>query len=60
MILNKVRPDVVVVLTDEKGPAPDRPPGLPVIWCLVGGGEPPAHWGKVVYIAQANPDDDFS
>jgi predicted metal-dependent peptidase len=59
MILNKIRPDVVVVFTDGIGPAPNRSPGLPVIWCLVAGGYPPAHWGKVVHIAQTSPDDDF-
>jgi predicted metal-dependent peptidase len=50
MILNRVRPDVVVVFSDGRGPAPNRSPGLPVIWCLVAGGSPPAHWGKVVHI----------
>ncbi len=42
------KPAVVVVFTDGDGPAPDRPPAVPVIWCLTPGGRPPGGWGRVV------------
>ena len=47
-ILCKLRPDVVVYFTDGCGPAPERPPRMPVIWCLTPIGDPPARWGHVV------------
>lgn len=47
-ILGRHRPDVVVYLTDGAGPTPCRPPPIPVVWCLVPGGSPPARWGRVV------------
>jgi hypothetical protein len=46
--LREHRPDVVVYFTDGWGPAPDSPPRVPVIWCIVGGGEAPAPWGRLV------------
>jgi predicted metal-dependent peptidase len=46
--LRKHKPDVIVYFTDGYGPAPDRPPGVPVIWCLLPGGRVPAPWGRVV------------
>jgi predicted metal-dependent peptidase len=46
--LRKHRPDVVIYFTDGLGPVHDRPPGVPVIWCLVPRGVPPASWGRVV------------
>lgn len=46
--LRKHRADLVIYFTDGHGPAPDRPPGVPVIWCLVPGGVPPATWGRVI------------
>jgi len=46
--LQRHRPDLVVYFTDAFGPPPDRAPPVPVIWCLVPGGEPPADWGRVI------------
>lgn len=42
------KPAVVIVFTDGDGPAPGRPPAVPVIWCLTPGGRPPVAWGRVV------------
>lgn len=47
-----LRPDVAVYFTDGYGPAHERQPGLPVLWCLVPNGQPPADWGKVVRIGE--------
>jgi predicted metal-dependent peptidase len=46
--LAKHRPDLVVYFTDGEGPAPDRAPRCPVIWCLTPEGVRPASWGRVV------------
>jgi predicted metal-dependent peptidase len=46
--LRRLRPDIVIYLTDGYGPAPDRPPRVPVIWCLTPGGQRPASWGRQV------------
>jgi predicted metal-dependent peptidase len=51
--LNTVRPDVIVYFTDGHGPAPERPPRPPVIWCLIEGGKIPATWGRVVRMGSA-------
>ncbi|MCC7542886.1 MAG: hypothetical protein IT379_42110 [Deltaproteobacteria bacterium] len=40
--------DVAVYFTDGEGPAPERAPALPVVWCLVPRGRAPARWGRVV------------
>ena len=42
------RPDVLVYFTDGFGPAPEKNPGVPVIWCLTEEGQRPAKWGSVV------------
>jgi hypothetical protein len=39
------RPDVVVYFTDGFGPAPDKAPSVPVLWCVTPGGMKPAPWG---------------
>ena len=41
------RPDLVIYLTDGYGEAPERPPSVPVIWCLTPGGEAPTTWGRI-------------
>jgi predicted metal-dependent peptidase len=41
-------PDVLIYLTDGYGPAPDDPPGYPVLWALADGCSAPARWGEVV------------
>jgi predicted metal-dependent peptidase len=46
--LQEHRPDLVVYFTDGFGPAPERAPTVPLIWCLVPGGERPARWGRVI------------
>jgi predicted metal-dependent peptidase len=43
-------PDVFVYLTDGHGPAPEHPPGYPVLWVLTPNGAPPAAWGTVARI----------
>ena len=37
----------MVYFTDGFGPAPAEPPPVPVVWCLVPCGQPPAPWGRV-------------
>lgn len=46
--LRKHHPDLIVYFTDGYGPAPDKPPGPPLVWCLVPGGEPPVAWGQII------------
>jgi predicted metal-dependent peptidase len=47
-LLRRLRAELVIYFTDGEGPAPEEPPPVPLIWCLVPGGEPPAPWGRVV------------
>jgi predicted metal-dependent peptidase len=43
------RPDVVVFVTDGYGQAPKfPPPGIRVIWVIVGGGRKPCDWGVFI------------
>lgn len=44
------RPQVVVFATDGQGPAPEQaPPGMEVVWLLLGdGARAPASWGTVI------------
>jgi predicted metal-dependent peptidase len=51
--LRRHRPDLVVYFTDGCGPAPRRPPGPPVVWCLTPNGRPPAPWGRVIRMGGA-------
>jgi predicted metal-dependent peptidase len=51
--LRRHRPDLVVYFTDGYGEAPDRPPGVPVVWCLTPGGRKPARWGKDIHMHRA-------
>ena len=46
------RPEILIFITDGGGPAPDFcPPGLNVIWCLVGQHrEKPCDWGTFIEI----------
>ncbi len=48
--LRRHRADVVVYFMDGEGPAPERPPRVPVIWCLVEGGVVPAPWGRPIFM----------
>lgn len=49
--LRKHRPDVLIFFTDGDGPAPAKPPRMPVLWCLTGHGSRPASWGSEVRMA---------
>ena len=55
--LRKHRPDVVIYFTDGFGPAPNEPPGLPVLWCLTPQGQQPATWGTTIRMSglDSNP-----
>lgn len=57
-LLTKVRPDVIICFTDGCGPAPDRPPRVPVIWCLSPGGHKPAAWGREITLSVVDEDGD--
>jgi predicted metal-dependent peptidase len=51
--LRRHRPDLILYFTDGLGPAPERPPPVAVIWCLLGGEletRTPASWGRVVRV----------
>jgi predicted metal-dependent peptidase len=50
--LQKHKPDLVIYFTDGEGPAPEQPPRVPVIWCLVGDGKCPATWGKTIRLGR--------
>lgn len=50
-VLATIRPDVVVYFTDGQGPAQANAPRMPVLWCLTPGAEPPAAWGRTVWMA---------
>ena len=43
--LRKHHPDIVVYFTDGYGPAPERSPAVPVVWCLVPDGDAPSYVG---------------
>lgn len=57
-LLAKVRPNVIICFTDGCGPAPDRPPRVPVIWCLSPGGHKPADWGREITLPIVAEDGD--
>lgn len=50
-LLGSVKPDLVIYFTDGCGPAPDRPPAIPVLWCLTPGGQRPAPWGRAIHLS---------
>lgn len=50
--LRQQRADLVVYFTDGFGDAPAAPPPVPVIWCLVPGGQCPAQWGRVISMGE--------
>jgi hypothetical protein len=51
--LRKHRPDLILFFTDGHGPAPARPPGRPLIWCLTDQGQRPADWGQAIWMADS-------
>jgi predicted metal-dependent peptidase len=48
--LREHRPDLVLYFTDGIGPAPERPPAIPVVWCILPGGVRPARWGRQIQL----------
>jgi predicted metal-dependent peptidase len=54
--LKKHKPDLVIYFTDGCGPAPEKQPRVPLIWCLVPDGEPPTTWGRVIRMAKTAQD----
>lgn len=48
--LRSQKADVVVYFTDGDGPAPEKAPRVPVIWCLTKGGANKAGWGREVWM----------
>ena len=55
-VLAKIRPDVVVFFTDGDGPAHKVGPRVPVLWCLTPGADPPAKWGRTVWMSNPSRD----
>jgi predicted metal-dependent peptidase len=49
-LVTRLRPDVIIYFTDGNGPAPSRPPTVPVIWCLTASGRKPAVWGNALHM----------
>jgi predicted metal-dependent peptidase len=50
--LRQHRPDLVLFFTDGFGPAPERAPRVPVVWCLMPKGKAPAPWGRVLHMGE--------
>lgn len=50
---NKMRPDLLIILTDGCAPVPTRPK-FPVLWAIVGGRDNPALFGKRVLVELEN------
>lgn len=45
------RPGVIIYITDGYGDAPaSQPPGVKVVWAMLGGTQAPAKWGSVVHV----------
>lgn len=52
-LLRKLKPDLIIYFTDGCGPAPERAPKVPVIWCLTPGGVAPVEWGRVIEMEES-------
>ena len=52
--LRRHRADLVVFFTDGSARPPHRRRGRPVVWCLTPGGRPPATWGRVIKMGEAD------
>lgn len=46
----KTPPQCMLYFTDGCGPAPEKPPEYPVLWCLTPDGQAPADWGYSIQI----------
>ena len=44
--------DVVIYFTDGDGPAPDKQPAVPVVWCITEGGKKPVPWGMEIALSE--------
>ena len=44
----KLRPQIMIYLTDGYGPAPDKSSEFPVLWVLTHDGKKPAPWGRAI------------
>ncbi len=53
-VLSRVRPDLVVYLSDGMGDAPDRAPRVQVLWVLTPEGVSPSSWGHVIRLDHQN------
>lgn len=45
-------PRALVFLTDGYGPAPEAPPGYPVLWVLTPQGQAPTAWGEAIRLPE--------
>jgi len=50
--LKAQQPDVVIYFTDGDGPAPDKPPAVPVAWAITEGGKKPVPWGTEIVLSE--------
>jgi predicted metal-dependent peptidase len=54
--LRKHKPDLIAYFTDGYGPAPEKAPAVPVIWCITEGGLKPAAWGVEVKLEESKQE----
>jgi hypothetical protein len=47
-LLRRTKADLVIVFTDGDGPAPDKPPRIPVLWTITTTHRAPAAWGEII------------
>jgi predicted metal-dependent peptidase len=47
--------DLAIYFTDGFGDAPEKPPGIPVVWCITENGECPVEWGREVRMSAPDP-----
>jgi len=57
--LKKQKADLVVYFTDGMGPAPEKKPKVPVIWCLTTGGAAPTSWGRTIMMHDSKEGEDI-
>ncbi len=50
--LKAQQPDVVIYFTDGDGPAPEKPPAVPVVWAITEGGKKPVPWGTEIPLSE--------
>jgi hypothetical protein len=47
-LLRRTKANLVIVFTDGDGPAPDKPPRIPVLWAITTTHPAPAAWGEIL------------